>query len=158
MLGRFIHGGDLQLDAIPADASILGFENRWQRASLASATERTLPSGVTIRVLAAANLLATKLEAFAGRGRNDYLASPDFEDIVVLLDGRQQIVEDVTTSAAELRGYIRERLSQHLSDPRARDAIGIQLGYGSGGPDRAEAVVLPRIDRIIGDDDSPTTR
>ena len=99
----------------------------------------------------------TKLEAFAGRGRNDYLASPDFEDIVALLDGRQQIVEDVTTSAAELRGYIREQLSQHLSDSRARDAIGIQLGCGSGGPDRAEAVGLPRIDRIIGDDDSPTT-
>jgi predicted nucleotidyltransferase len=92
MLGRFIHDGDLQLDAIPAEASILGFENHWQRASLGSAVERTLPSDVAIRALAPANLLATKLEAFAGRGRNDYLASPDFEDIIALLDGRQEIV------------------------------------------------------------------
>jgi hypothetical protein len=155
VLGRFIHDGDLQLDAIPADASILGFENHWQRASLASATEQTMPSGVTIKVLAPANLLATKLEAFAGRGRNDYLASPDFEDIVALLDGRQQIVDDVTTNAAELRRYIGGQLSKHMSNPRARDAIDIQLNYGSGGPDRAQAVVLPRVAQITRDDDSP---
>ncbi len=154
MLGRFVHDDDLQLDAIPADASVLGFENHWQRASLATATERTLPSGAAIRVLAPANLLATKLEAFARRGRNDYLASPDFEDIIALLDGRQQIVGEIITAPAELRQYIREQLPQHLSDPRARDAVGIQLGYGSGGPGRAAAVVLPRLARIAGDDDS----
>lgn len=120
--------------------------------------ERALPSNIAIRALAPANLLATKLEAFAGRGRNDYLASPDFEDIIALLDGRQQIVEEIVTAPAELRQYAREQLSQHLSDPRARDAIGPQLAYGSGGADRAEAVLLPRIAQIIEDDESHTIR
>lgn len=120
--------------------------------------ERALPSNIAIRALTPANLLATKLEAFAGRGRNDYLASPDFEDIIALLDGRQQIVEEIVTAPAELRQYAREQLSQHLSDPRARDAIGPQLAYGSGGADRAEAVLLPRIAQIIEDDESHTIR
>jgi hypothetical protein len=148
VLGRFIHNGDLQLDAIPAEASILGFVNHWQRASLPAAVERTLPSGVAIRVLLPANLLATKLEAFAGRGDGDYLASPDFEDIVALLDGREAIVEEVTTAPEALRQYIGEQLSQHIGNPRARSAIRAQSDFGTGGPERADAVVLPRIAQI----------
>src|SRR6202008_4736997 len=134
VLGRFIHDGDLQLDAIPAEASILGFENRWLRASPPAAVERALPSGVVIRVLPPANLLATKLEAFAGRGEGDYLASPDFEDVIALFDGRQEIVDEITTAPAEVRRYIGEQLSGHMRNARARDAVRAQMEYGIGGP------------------------
>lgn len=64
---RWLHrGSDLVLDAMPADASILGFENRWQRESLPHAVDVKLPSGARIRAVPPAYLLATKLEAFAG--------------------------------------------------------------------------------------------
>jgi hypothetical protein len=58
---------DLILDAMPADATILGFENRWQGASVPHAVERVLPSGARIRAAPPAYLLATKIEAFNGR-------------------------------------------------------------------------------------------
>ena len=73
---------DLILDAIPADAAILGFENRWQGASIPHAVECTLPSGATIRAAPPAYLLATKIEAFNGRGREDFPGSRDFGDMI----------------------------------------------------------------------------
>lgn len=148
VLGRFRHG-DLQLDAIPGEASILGFENRWQRESLSDAVDRRLPSGAEIRVLAPANLLATKLEAFAGRGNGDYLASADFEDVVAFIDGREELVDEASSAAPNLRGYLAEQLSLYLEDRRAVDAISAHLEHGRGGAQRARAVVRPRIERII---------
>lgn len=149
VLGRFLHENGLQIDAIPAKASILGLENRWLEFSLATAVPRVLPSDTEIRVLAPANLLATKLEAFADRGRNDFLRSPDFEDIVALLDGREEIVDEVLDAPAALRAYVCEQLAKSLSNPRAQDAISAHLDFGSGGPDRAQAVVISRISQIV---------
>ena len=37
---RWRHGDDLILDAMPTDASILGFENRWQAAAVPFAVSR----------------------------------------------------------------------------------------------------------------------
>lgn len=59
---------DLVLDAMPMDGSILGF-----RAMIAAVSPPFL--------------VATKLEAFASRGRNDYIASRDMADVVSLLEG-----------------------------------------------------------------------
>jgi hypothetical protein len=93
----------LVLDAMPADASILGFSSRWQAESLPHAVERTLLPGVTIRAVPPTYLLATKLEAFASRGRGDFLASADFADIVALIDGREEIVPEVAAADAPVR-------------------------------------------------------
>lgn len=85
---------DLILDAMPADPGILGFANRWQGTALPHALERPLPSGATIRAVPPPYLLATKLEAFHGRGHSDLLASRDFADIVALVDGRSELVAE----------------------------------------------------------------
>lgn len=51
---RWLHrDSDLVLDAMPADASILGFENRWQREAMPHAVDVILPSGTRIRAVAA---------------------------------------------------------------------------------------------------------
>lgn len=73
---------DSILDAMPANADLLGFENRWQREAIPHAVDLELPSGRRIRAVPPAYLLATKLEAYRGRGAGDLLASKDFEDIV----------------------------------------------------------------------------
>ncbi len=73
---RWLHSDSgLILDAMPADASILGFANRWQGAALPHAVARTLPSGAVIRALSPPHLLATKLEAFKGRGCGNFWAA-----------------------------------------------------------------------------------
>lgn len=85
-------GDELVIDLMPGDASILGFENWWQRPALAGAEALSLPSGRRIRAISPPYLLATKLEAWSGRGAGDHLRSHDLEDVIRLVDGRAEIV------------------------------------------------------------------
>ncbi len=72
---RWRHRDDpgLILDAMPTEARLLGFANYWQSQAVGHAQQRTLPDGTEIRVAGPAYLLASKLEAFDGRGRQDPL-------------------------------------------------------------------------------------
>ena len=45
---RWRHPGGLILDAMPSEPGILGFDNRWQRATIPHAVARELPSGALI--------------------------------------------------------------------------------------------------------------
>lgn len=44
-------------------------------------------------------LLATKLEAFKSRGREDLLGSRDFGDVIALIDGRAAVPSDAASQA-----------------------------------------------------------
>ena len=144
----------LILDAMPADASILGFENQWQAKALPFAVEHELPSGIRIRAVPPPFLLATKIEAFKARGRGDFWASADFEDIITLTDGREELVGEVSASPADLRDYLSRELRDLSDQPRFADGL-----YGALRPDpasqaRAEEVVLPRLGAIVADEDA----
>jgi predicted nucleotidyltransferase len=58
--------GQLVLDIMPADSSVLGFSNRWYKDALRHASTFRLPSGLQVNVVTAPLFLATKLEAFHG--------------------------------------------------------------------------------------------
>jgi len=140
---------ELILDAMPADASILGFENRWQAASIPHAHECGLPSGAKIRAAPPPYLLATKIEAFNGRGREDFLASRDFGDMIALSDGREELVAEVERSDSELRVYLANELKRLGTHPRYREGVSGALQPDPASQARAEAVVLPRIAQLI---------
>lgn len=136
---------DLILDAMPSEASILGFENHWQGAGAPHAINRELPSGTTIRALSPPYLLATKLEAFSGRGREDFLASRDFADIIALVDGRQELIAEVAASGQDLRDYVAHEVESLLNAPRFPDGLFGALGGDAISQERAHAVVLPAL-------------
>lgn len=112
---------DLILDAMPAGAAILGFENRWQGCSIPHAVDCSLPSGATVRAAPPAYLLATKVEAFNGRGREDFLGSRDFGDMIALIDGREELPGEVQDSSPELRAYLAGELERVRTHPRFRE-------------------------------------
>ena len=64
------------LDVMPIDEKILGFSNRWYKPAMDTALVHELEPGLRVRVVTGIFFLATKLEAFGGRGKNDYLSSP----------------------------------------------------------------------------------
>lgn len=115
--------GDLEVDLMPADTRILGFANRWYPLALGSAQVVTLPSGTTIRLIAAPVFVATKLEAFADRGQADLLGSHDLEDIVNVLDGRPEIVAEIAASPVELQRYLADRCGALLATPKFMDTM-----------------------------------
>jgi hypothetical protein len=118
---RWING-DLILDLMPTDASILGFGNRWYHPALENAQSARIGE-YEIRLITAPYFLATKLEAFHGRGRNDFRMSHDLEDIVTVVDGRPEITEEVHRAPADLRKYLSNEFRALLSNRDFLEAL-----------------------------------
>lgn len=109
--------GNLKVDFMPDDPDILGFSNRWYKQGIYTAIKYALPSGRVIKHLTSPLFLATKLEAYDGRGQNDPLGSHDLEDIINVVDGRPALLNEVRTASSEVRSYLAEKfqaLLQHL--------------------------------------------
>ena len=112
---RWMMGG-VALDLMPSQPGILGFHNRWYPLAGDSATQVTLPNGMEIRLIGAPVFIATKFEAFHGRGGNDYLASHDLEDIITVIDGRFELMDEIEQSDGELRAYVVAEMNRLLHD------------------------------------------
>jgi hypothetical protein len=151
IIGRWRHGTDLVLDAIPADASLLGFENRWQHAALPHAIRRTLPSGLEIRAVSPPFLIATKLEAYAGRGRGDLLGSRDLADILSLFDGREELVDEIAAAPSAVRRYVAAELEHIAAAPRFLDALQGSLPGDAASQARLDTILLPRLAAVRDD-------
>ena len=116
----------LTLDLMPADASILGFSSRWY-ADAARHSDSVLIGGMHVRVASAPYFLATKLEAFINRGAEDPYASVDLEDVVALIDGRQELPVEVEASPANVREYIAEVTASVLDRGDVRALVASHL-------------------------------
>lgn len=123
---RWLVGGAM-LDVMPTDQTILGFGNRWYDEAIRTASLRTLPSARQVRLIAAPVFVATKLEAFAGRGGGDFMASHDLEDLITVVDGRAELVDEFGAASAELRDYLAKQLRTLLANPRFVDALPAHL-------------------------------
>lgn len=119
---------------------MLGFSNRWYPEALKASVTHKLPGGTEIRLVSAPYFLATKLEAFLGRGKGDFMGSHDLEDVVSLLDGRVSVVDEVLASDPDLRAYIARILGQFLQDDSFIGSI-----QGNLPPDRASQARFPAL-------------
>jgi predicted nucleotidyltransferase len=137
---RWIRGG-LKVDLMPTEP-VLGFHNRWYPLAAKSAVSVTISTGAAIRLIAAPVFLGTKLEAFQGRGAGDYLASHDLEDVLTVVDGREELITEAQVAPPELQAYLTERFSTLLATPAFIQAI---PGHLPGDPaSQARAPILLR--------------
>lgn len=97
---------DIIVDFMPTDSSILGFSNRWYDEAIKHKFSYELPNGKLINLLEPPYFLATKFEAYKGRGDGDAFTSKDIEDILTLCMGRSSLVEEIYNSSDELRDYL----------------------------------------------------
>jgi predicted nucleotidyltransferase len=103
--------GALKVDFMPDDELILGFSNRWYRKAIEHAEPFPLNASITINLLAPAYFVATKLEAYQGRGGNDPMSSHDLEDIINLVDGRETLASEIAEAGLVVRRYIAEQFN-----------------------------------------------
>ena len=122
---RWQHG-QIKLDLMPLDEKILGFSNRWYKAAMDTANEFEIERDIRIRVVTAPYFCATKLEAFKGRGKGDYLASHDLEDLITVVDGRPELLDELRLASKDVRSYISGAIGQML---KARQFIDALPGY-----------------------------
>lgn len=131
---------EVVLDVMPTNEEILGFANEWYAPAINTANPVTLPSGRLIRMVTAPYFLATKLVAFDARGQEDFLMSHDMEDIVVVIDGRPEISNEVQKAEETLRHYLLTRFTELLLNQNFRSALPGHLQGGAGGAGRAPIV------------------
>ena len=133
----------LQLDLVPVDERVLGFANRWYRPGFAAAVSTALDAGVSLRHLDAPHFLATKFEAYNDRGGRDVYLSHDLEDIVTVIDGRAELVDELVQAGPALRAYVVEQARALLAHPELPNALPGIVAQ----PIRA-GIVLERLQRI----------
>ena len=120
------HQGALTLDVLSLSKEVLGFTNSWYEPALRNALPFTLPGGPSIRVITAPYFLATKMEAFRGRGKMDYQASHDLEDFVAIIEGREGVVREIEQSSQAVRDYLSQAVHALLTTPQF---LGVLPGY-----------------------------
>ena len=100
----------MQLDLVPLDEKVLGFANRWYKPGFEAAITAALPSGLQLRHLSAPYFMATKLEAFKDRGNDDVYLSHDLEDVITVVDGREELISELTSAPPDVRDFVAHTL------------------------------------------------
>jgi hypothetical protein len=136
-------------DVMPTSPDILGFSNRWYPSTITHAIECELEPGLSIRIATAPHFIAMKLEAFAGRGKGDYMSSHDLEDIIALVDARATLVDEIDRSVEELRSYLASKFASLLEENEFVDAVPGHLAGDSATQARLP-LVLERLREISG--------
>jgi hypothetical protein len=119
---------------MPVDEKILGFSNRWYKAAIQASNETPLPDGILIRVVSPAYFIATKFEAFSGRGRGGFF-SHDLEDIMFVMENRSHLIVELMESPDELKRYFAEQAGLLLN----ADFLNVLPGLLND-PDSAKAI------------------
>ena len=97
-----------------------------------------------VRVVTGVYFCATKLEAFAGRGKGDYQSSHDLEDLIAVVDGRAELIKEIHARSDDVRIYVASEIAKLLATPPFLDAL---PGYLL--PDQAsQARVSTLLDRL----------
>lgn len=88
--------------------------------------------------------LGSKLEAYAGRGEQNPLGSQDLEDILNLVNGREELLQEVDAAAPDLRTY----LAQKLAALMGHNDFGYLVQDAARGDDEREQIIWQRLRHI----------
>lgn len=106
---------EVTVDVMPTLPDVLGFSNRWYPLACETAWTATLPSGRLILVITAPAFVATKLDAFEGRGQGDFLFSHDMADIVSVIDGRASLKVELQHAPPPLRQQVSAAIAELMA-------------------------------------------
>lgn len=143
---RYIYE-DVLIDIIPIEDTPLGPTNRWFKPGF----ERPYPVSIgstKVRILPVSLFLATKWEAFRNRG-DDPRMSPDFEDIIYVLDNNPDLVDDVLLAGKDVKDFLREMSTEILSDSSVNEIIESHLNSITA-KERSELIIekLEQIEKV----------
>ena len=108
----------------------LGRQKTWYQPGYEHSIEHNL-SETKIKIFSPPYFLATKLEAFLGRGNLDGRTSKDFEDIVFVLQNRSSIWTELTESKTEVYEYIKDTFAKLMANPNFEEWVDCHAGFGN---------------------------
>lgn len=133
------------VDIMPTNDPSIGFGNKWYPEGFNAAVEYVVDERCTVKILSAPYFIATKLEAFKGRGKNDGRTSTDFEDIIFVLETRKKVWEEINEAEKNLKAYLKSEFKNLLNHPNIDDWIDCHLDRG---PNRNASIVIEELKKF----------
>jgi predicted nucleotidyltransferase len=103
------------VDIMPTEGTYVGFSNIWYPEGFENSVDYKIDDNCTIKILKIPYFIATKLEAFKGRGKNDGRTSQDFEDIVFVLENRENIWQELFKTEGNIKTYLKNEFTELLN-------------------------------------------
>lgn len=141
----------IKVDTMPVRGEILGFSNVFYPVAVETAVHREIAEGLTIRLISAPCFLATKLEAFKDRGYNDFMGSSDLEDVIAVMDGRPEVVDEIGDSPAPVKTFLVAVFAALLEEDDFLESLSGHIEGGGENPERV-SIFLERVRTISSTD------
>jgi predicted nucleotidyltransferase len=109
-----IHG--IVVDIMPTNDPSIGFSNKWYQEGFENSVDYKIDEYCSVKILDAPYFIATKIEAFKGRGKNDGRTSQDFEDIVFVLENRESIWQEINELEGDISTYLKNEIKEMLKN------------------------------------------
>ncbi len=119
----------LIVDIMPTEEKALGFSNKWYSPGFKQAIDFEIDKQHSVKILPVSYFIASKLEAYKSRGKNDGRTSTDFEDIIFVLNNRNAIWQDLQNAEAPVRKYLQEEFTTLLNTEYFDEWIAAHLNY-----------------------------
>ncbi|MEI8342923.1 MAG: hypothetical protein WCH43_15480 [Verrucomicrobiota bacterium] len=127
------------VDVMSINSNTHGMNAKWFPEAMELSQPVDLGQGCSAKIITAPLFLATKLEAFKDRGKNDFYASHDMEDIITLIDGCAAIIEEITPALNKIHMAVGDKFFQAVT-----------VGFGCGKCSLPEAVKLDIAVQLFG--------
>lgn len=135
------------LDVMPTNEKILGFSNKWYAEGYKKSVTKNV-DGIVIKVFDVPYMVATKIEAFKGRGKNQYSTSHDIEDIVTIIDGCSQVSSKIQSAGNEIKAFLKKELQLMMSNNQFLSSIDAHISDRTNLSARKQ-IILNRIKSAI---------
>lgn len=124
----------ITVDVMPTEPEAIGFSNKWYPEGFQTAINYTLDDQTEIKIFSLPYFVATKWEAFKGRG-TDFRTSTDFEDLVYVLENADAFEKQMESAPEHLKCYLRSELEPMLDRDDFVEGLYAHLSGGYGGMD-----------------------
>lgn len=141
----------IPVDIMPASEDILGFSNRWYGDAFCRKVNVVLPRGTQANHISAPYFLATKIECFNNPERensNDFWSSRDLGDIIAVVDGRFELLDDCSQSPFGVVDFLQKQFAAWLDNSFLKESIGAHL-LPDMASQRRKPMILNRLREIV---------
>lgn len=145
---RYLYDG-LVVDIMPVGEGVFGFVNKWYESGLNNAEDYKIDDQTIVSIFPASYFIASKLEAFNDRGKNDGRTSTDFEDIIFVMENRPELWRELNAADTEVRDYLKYEFNKLLNTPYIEEWIDCHAGYSS---PPMTPIILEEMRRFISED------
>ncbi len=114
------------VDIMPTEASVIGFSNQWYPEGFKNAISINMGDCI-IKIFSLPYFLSSKIEAFKGRGRGNYILSSDFEDIVYVLENNNEVVSLIKQASPRVIEFLKQSILEFQKDPDFEEAVKAHL-------------------------------